>query len=87
MREDQTFVVQSGKPIGVFPGQATTPLVIMANGNIVGEWSREENRRRLDDMGLTIMPGMTAGAWPDRVFSMGGAVDEVRDAREPATIA
>jgi urocanate hydratase len=63
MREDQTFVVQSGKPIGVFPGQATTPLVIMANGNIVGEWSREENRRRLDDMGLTIMPGMTAGAW------------------------
>jgi hypothetical protein len=30
---------------------------------------------------------MTAGAWPDRVFSMGGAVDEVRDAREPATIA
>jgi urocanate hydratase len=63
MREDQTLVVQSGKPIGVFPGQATTPLVIMANGNIVGEWSREENRRRLDDMGLTIMPGMTAGAW------------------------
>src|SRR5215468_11748175 len=35
----------------------------MANGNIVGEWSREEERRRLDDMGLTIMPGMTAGAW------------------------
>jgi urocanate hydratase len=63
MREDQTLVVQSGKPIGVFPGQATTPLVIMANGNIVGEWSREENRRHLDDMGLTIMPGMTAGAW------------------------
>ena len=32
MREDQTLVMQSGKPIGVFPGQATTPLVIMANG-------------------------------------------------------
>jgi len=63
LREDQTFVVQSGKPVGVFPGQSTTPLVIMANGNIVGEWSREENRRKLDDMGLTIMPGMTAGAW------------------------
>ena len=63
MHDDQTLVVQSGKPIGVFPGQATTPLVIMANGNIVGEWSREDNRRRLDDMGLTIMPGMTAGAW------------------------
>jgi urocanate hydratase len=63
MREDQTFVVQSGKPIGVFPGQSTTPLVIMANGNVVGEWSNEENRRKLDDKGLTIMPGMTAGAW------------------------
>jgi urocanate hydratase len=63
MSEDQTFVVQSGKPIGVFPGQPTTPLVIMANGNIVGEWSNEENRRKLDEKGLTIMPGMTAGAW------------------------
>ncbi|MGA8599866.1 MAG: urocanate hydratase, partial [Beijerinckiaceae bacterium] len=63
LREDQTLVMQSGKPIGVFPGQMTTPLVIMANGNIVGEWSNEENRRRLDDTGLTIMPGMTAGAW------------------------
>jgi urocanate hydratase len=63
LREDQTLVMQSGKPIGVFPGQTTTPLVIMANGNIVGEWSQEESRRKLDDMGLTIMPGMTAAAW------------------------
>jgi urocanate hydratase len=63
LREDQTLVMQSGKPVGIFPGQATTPLVVMANGNIVGEWSREESRRRLDAMGLTIMPGMTAGAW------------------------
>ena len=36
---------------------------------------------------VAVLDGMTAGAWPDRVFSMGGAVDEVRDAREPATIA
>ena len=63
MREDQTFVMQSGKPIGVFPGQATTPLVIMANGNLVGDWSDEETRRKLDDMGLTVYPGMTAAAW------------------------
>jgi urocanate hydratase len=63
MREDDTLIVQSGKPIGVFPGQPTTPLVIMANGNIVGEWSKEESRRQLEDKGLTIMPGMTAGAW------------------------
>ena len=63
MREDQTLIVQSGKPIGVFPGQATTPLVIMANGNVVGEWGNDEQRRQLEDAGLTIMPGMTAGAW------------------------
>ena len=63
MREDQTLIMQSGKPIGLFPGQTTTPLVIMANGNIVGEWSQEESRRKLDDQGLTIMPGMTAAAW------------------------
>ena len=37
LREDQTFIVQSGKPVGVFLGQPTTPLVIMANGNIVAE--------------------------------------------------
>jgi urocanate hydratase len=63
MREDQTLVMQSGKPIGVFPGQATTPLVIMANGNLVGGWSDEDTRRKLEDLGLTIMPGMTAAAW------------------------
>src|SRR5579859_1825188 len=50
MREDQTFVMQSGKPIGVFPGQATTPLVIMANGNLVGGWSDEDNQRKFHDM-------------------------------------
>ncbi|QPF87345.1 urocanate hydratase [Bradyrhizobium genosp. L] len=63
MREDQTLVMQSGKPIGVFPGQATTPLVIMANGNLVGGWSDEEHVRKFHDMGLTIYPGMTAAAW------------------------
>jgi urocanate hydratase len=63
MREDQTLIMQSGKPIGLFPGQATTPLVIMANGNLVGDWSGEESRRKLDDMGLTVYPGMTAAAW------------------------
>lgn len=63
LETDQTMVVQSGKPIGVFRGQSTTPLVIMANGNIVGAWSGEENRRKLEDLGLTFVPGMTAAAW------------------------
>src|SRR5260370_9924820 len=65
MREDQTFVMQSGKPVAVFPGQSTTPLVIMANGNIVGEWSGEESRRKLDHMGLTAYPGKPAAALQD----------------------
>ena len=64
MEADQTLVVQSGKPVGLFRGQSTTPLVIMANGNIVGGWSDEENRRKLEDLGLTYIPGMTAAAWP-----------------------
>lgn len=63
LETDQTLVVQSGKPIGVFRGQSTTPLVIMANGNIVGGWSHEESRRHLEDLGLTYLPGMTAAAW------------------------
>ena len=63
MNTDQTLVVQSGKPIGLFRGQATTPLVIMANGNVVGGWSDEESRRKLEDLGLTYIPGMTAAAW------------------------
>lgn len=63
LETDETLVVQSGKPVGVFRGQSTTPLVIMANGNIVGAWSDEDNRRRLDDLGLTFIPGMTAAAW------------------------
>lgn len=63
LETDQTLVVQSGKPVGVFDGQPTTPLVIMANGNIVGGWSDEDNRRRLEELGLTYVPGMTAAAW------------------------
>lgn len=63
MESDQTLVIQSGKPVGLFSGQATTPLVIMANGNIVGGWSGEESRRKLEDLGLTYIPGMTAAAW------------------------
>lgn len=60
---DQTLVMQSGRPVGVFPGQATTPLVVMANGNLVGGWSGEDKRREYEAAGLTITPGMTAGAW------------------------
>src|SRR5918993_5172360 len=51
----QTLVVQSGKPIGVFHTQGTTPLVIMANGNLVGAWGDDAHFRELEAKGLTIM--------------------------------
>jgi urocanate hydratase len=60
---DQSLIMQSGKPIGILPTQGTTPLVLMANGNVVGAWAGDENYRSLEAQGLTIMPGMTAAAW------------------------
>lgn len=63
LETDQTLAMQSGKPVGVFPGQSTTPLVIMANGNLVGRWSNDEKRREYEAAGLTISTGMTAAAW------------------------
>ncbi|WP_315837650.1 urocanate hydratase [Bradyrhizobium prioriisuperbiae] len=63
LEEDQTLVMQSGKPAGVFPSQGTTPLVLMANGNVVGAWAGDDDFRALEAKGLTVMPGMTAAAW------------------------
>lgn len=60
---DQTLIMQSGKPIGLFPSQDTTPIVIMANGNLVGRWAALSKRKSLEEKGLTIFPGMTAAAW------------------------
>jgi urocanate hydratase len=63
LETDQTLVMQSGRPVGRFPSQNTTPLVLMANGNVVGAWSDDDTFRALADKGLTIKPGMTAAAW------------------------
>ncbi|SNT73741.1 urocanate hydratase [Paracoccus seriniphilus] len=63
METDQTLVMQSGKPVGLFPTQDCTPIVIMANGNLVGRWTEVGKRRVLENKGLTIFPGMTAAAW------------------------
>lgn len=63
LEEDQTLVMQSGKPAGIFPSQGTTPLVLMANGNVVGAWAGDDDFRALEAKGLTVMPGMTAAAW------------------------
>lgn len=63
LETDQTLVMQSGKPVGIFSSQNTTPVVLMANGNVVGGWAGDDDYRALERAGLTIMPGMTAAAW------------------------
>ncbi|MFN8657269.1 MAG: urocanate hydratase [Candidatus Obscuribacterales bacterium] len=63
LEDDQTLVVQSGKPIGVFKTHKLAPTVLMATGNIVGRWATPENFYSLADKGLTIWGGLTAAAW------------------------
>jgi urocanate hydratase len=63
MDEDQTLVIQSGKPIGLFKTHATAPLVIMANCNLVGQWAKAEVFYDLQKKGLIVWGGLTAGAW------------------------
>ncbi len=60
--EDETLVIQSGKPVGIWQTQRAAPLVVMANGNVTAGPSPEEFYALLD-AGLTIWPGMTAAAW------------------------
>jgi urocanate hydratase len=62
MDEDQTLVIQSGKPIGLLKTHAKAPLVIMANCNIVGQWARAEVFYELEKKGLIAWGGLTAGA-------------------------
>ena len=63
LEEDETLVVQSGKPIAKFTSHKRAPLVIMANGNVVGRWADDERFNEYERRGLTVVPGMTAAAW------------------------
>jgi urocanate hydratase len=63
MGEDETLVIQSGKPIGVLKTHDKAPLVIMANCNIVGQWAKAEVFYELEKKGLIVWGGLTAGAW------------------------
>jgi urocanate hydratase len=63
MAEDETLVIQSGKPIGLLKTHDRAPLVIMANCNIVGQWARAEVFYELQQKGLIVWGGLTAGAW------------------------
>ncbi len=61
--DDETLLVQSGKPVGVFRTHELSPRVLIANSNLVPEWATWEEFRRLEDLGLTMYGQMTAGSW------------------------
>jgi urocanate hydratase len=60
---DETLLVQSGKPVGVFRTHEWSPRVLIANSNLVGEWANWDEFRRLEALGLTMYGQMTAGSW------------------------
>jgi urocanate hydratase len=60
---DETLLVQSGKPVGVFRTHDEAPRVLIANSNLVGHWSNSAEFNRLERLGLTMYGQMTAGSW------------------------
>ncbi len=63
LRADETMLVQSGKPVGVFRTHEWAPRVLLANSNLVPQWGNWDEFRRLEAMGLTMYGQMTAGSW------------------------
>ena len=63
MEEDETLLVQSGKPVGVFRTNKWAPRVLIANSNLVGDWATWPEFRRLEAEGLMMYGQMTAGSW------------------------
>ena len=63
LADDETLLVQSGKPVGVFRTHAWAPRVLIANSNLVGDWATWPEFRRLEAAGLTMYGQMTAGSW------------------------
>ena len=63
LEDDQTLLVQSGKPVGVFQTHADAPRVLIANSNLVPHWATWEKFRELDRQGLMMYGQMTAGSW------------------------
>jgi urocanate hydratase len=61
--DDETLLVQSGKPVGVFPTHADAPRVLLANSNLVPHWATWEHFNELDRLGLMMYGQMTAGSW------------------------
>ncbi len=63
LEEDETLLVQSGKPVGVFKTHSNAPRVLIANSNIVPHWANWEHFNELDKKGLMMYGQMTAGSW------------------------
>jgi urocanate hydratase len=63
LKNDETLLVQSGKPVGVMRTHEWAPRVLIANSNLVGDWANWDEFRRLDRLGLTMYGQMTAGSW------------------------
>ena len=63
LQDDETMLVQSGRPVGVMRTHEWAPRVILANSNLVPDWANWDEFRRLDALGLTMYGQMTAGSW------------------------
>ncbi len=63
LRDDETMLVQSGRPVGVMQTHEWAPRVLIANSNLVGDWATWPEFRRLEALGLTMYGQMTAGSW------------------------
>jgi urocanate hydratase len=63
LKSDETLLVQSGKPVGIFQTHPWAPRVLIANANLVGHWSNWEHFRELERAGLMMYGQMTAGSW------------------------
>jgi urocanate hydratase len=63
LENDETLLVQSGKPVGIFRTHTDMPRVLIANANLVPHWANWNEFRRLEALGLTMYGQMTAGSW------------------------
>jgi urocanate hydratase len=63
LENDETLLVQSGKPVGIFRTHPDAPRVLLANSNLVGHWSNDDEFHRLEQLGLIMYGQMTAGSW------------------------
>ena len=63
LENDETLLVQSGKPVGIFHTHPNAPRVLIANSNLVPHWANWDEFRRLEELGLTMYGQMTAGSW------------------------